>query len=70
MSYIGGSSDPPDDAPILFGRQRELQSLKESLERLSDGRGGLTLVSGDADTAWGCGFTRYYDAATAAAWRS
>lgn len=58
MSYIGGSSDPPDDAPILFGRQRELQSLKESLERLSDGRGGLTLVSGDA----GIGKTALVDA--------
>ncbi len=32
--------------------------------------GTRLLVSGDAGTAWGCGFTRYYDAKTAAAWRS
>ena len=32
--------------------------------------GTRLLVSGDDGTAWGCGWTRYYDEETAADWRS
>lgn len=59
--------DQPATVTVRMGGPTQ-PGMSESAPSYSVGT--RLLVSGEEDTAWACGFTRYYDEQTAATWRS
>ncbi|MGH3346875.1 MAG: hypothetical protein ACRDO4_07815 [Nocardioides sp.] len=59
--------DQPRTVTVEMGGPTQ-SDLSESAPSYSVGT--RLLVSGEEDIAWACGFTRYFDEETAAAWRS
>ena len=71
VTAVGGTGDTVTVAiPVGASIDPGPPTFRVGTRLLVSGRGRNEGTSGQTVVAWGCGFTRYYDPATADSWRA